>query len=123
MHFKLPMLAIALLVVAGCARPLPPETDPAQGRQALRTVLDTWARGGSPDDLKRGSPAIVAYDPDWDAGQRLKAYEIDTADRRAGVDLLLKVRLSLGGPGAKTTDKTVNFAVAIGQETVVLRQQ
>lgn len=116
-------LAIGLLAVFGCERPLPPETDLAQGRAALKTVLDTWASGGSPGDLKKASPAIIAYDPDWEAGQRLKKYEIDPTDRRMGVDLLVKVTLSLAGPGAKTADKQVNFTVAIGKETVVLRQQ
>jgi hypothetical protein len=123
MRSALPTFAITLLGLAGCGSPLPPETDPAQGRQALKTVLDTWANGGTPDDLKKGSPAIVAYDPDWEAGLKLRKYEIDPADQRMGVDLLVKVTLSLDRPGNKTTDKNVNFTVAIGQQTVVLRQQ
>jgi hypothetical protein len=116
-------LAIGLAAVCGCERPLPPETDPAQGRAALKAVLNTWVKGGRPEDLKRAGPAIIAYDPDWEAGRRLTKYEIDPKDRRMGVDLLLKVTLSLGGPGAKTADMQVNFTVAIGKETVVLRQQ
>jgi len=123
MRRVIPTIAIAVLALCGCDRPLPPETDPSAGRAALKTVLDTWAGGGSLEDLKTARPAIVAYDPDWEAGQRLRTYEIDSADRRMGVDLLVRVRLSLGGPGAKTRDKQVNFTVAIGKETVVLRQQ
>jgi hypothetical protein len=116
-------LAIALLAATGCGRPLPPETEPAAGRAALKTVLDTWAGGGIPEDLKKASPAIVAYDPDWEAGHRLRRYEIDPVDRRMGVDLLVKVTLSLDRPGGKASDRTVNFTVAIGKETVVLRRQ
>jgi hypothetical protein len=123
MRSALPTFAIALFGLAGCGSPLPPETDSARGREALKTVLDTWANGGTPDDLKKGSPAIVAYDPDWEAGLKLRKYEIDPADQRMGVDLLVKVTLSLDRPGGKTADKTVNFTVAIGQQTVVLRQQ
>jgi hypothetical protein len=114
---------MALLGLTGCTQPLPPETDPAKGREALRTVLDTWVSGGSPADLRRASAPIVAYDPDWQAGYRLQKYEIDPTDRRMGVDLLVKVTLSLAGPGSKTSERQVNFTVAIGKETVVLRQQ
>jgi hypothetical protein len=102
---------------------MPPETDPVKGRTTLRTVLDTWISGGNPNDLKNGSPAIVAYDPDWEEGHRLIRYEIDPANGRAGVDLLLIVTLTLTRVDGKTQEKTVNFSVAIGAQTVVTRKQ
>ena len=73
--------------------------------------------------MKNGKPAIVAYDPDWEAGHKLTKYEIDSTDRRIGVDLLLSVTLSLQRTDGKSQDKTVNFSVAIGSQTVVLRKE
>jgi hypothetical protein len=117
-------LAAVSLFFVGCrGNSLPPETDASQGRAAIKTVLDTWAKGGNFADLKNGNPAIVAYDPDWEAGNKLTKYEIDPADKRIGVDLLLRVTLSLKKADGKAQDKTVNFSVAIGPQTVVLRKE
>jgi hypothetical protein len=122
MHRILILVTPLMLVAGGCnptSHQMPPETDPVKGRAALRTVLDTWINGGNPNDLK----AIVAYDPDWEEGHRLIKYEIDPANGRAGVDLLLIVTLTLTRADGKTQEKTVNFSVAIGAQTVVTRKQ
>jgi len=115
-------LGLALALFTGCGTPLPPETDPAAGRNVLKTVLDTWARGGTPADLKAGQSPVVAYDPDWEEGYKLVKYEIAPTDRRAGVDLLVSVKLTVAKGSDKPREKTVNFTVAIGSQTVVIRQ-
>lgn len=118
------VLAAGGLAVAGCQGPtLPPETDPGKGRAALRTVLDTWKAGGSPDDLKKGSPPITARDPDWGAGAKLTTYEIADEEARAGTDLLLTVKLTLAPPTGPPREKTVKYVVAVGSSTVVLRNE
>lgn len=120
MRRTIPILTLALL--AGCGTSLPPETDPAAGRDVLTTVLDTWVRGGTPADLKAGASPVVAYDPDWEEGHKLVKYEISPTDRRAGVDLLVAVKLTVAKGSDKPREKTVNFTVAIGSRTVVIRQ-
>jgi len=115
-------LGLALALLTGCGTSLPPETDPAAGRDVLKTVLDTWAKGGTAADLKAGAPPVVAYDPDWEEGYKLVRYEIAPTDRRAGVDLLVAVKLTLTKGAGKPREKTVNFTVAIGAQTVVIRQ-
>jgi hypothetical protein len=118
------LAATACLLLTGClGSRLPPETDATKGREALTTVLDAWSKGKTPEDLKAASPSIIAYDPDWAAGQKLAKYEIAPGDKRYGVDLLLKATLTLGGASGPTRDKKVNFTVAIGSSTVVLRTQ
>jgi hypothetical protein len=117
------LLAIATLAaLVGCNSSLPPEADAGQGREVLQTVLDTWAKGGKPAALKAGRRPIVAYDPDWEAGYDLVKYEVDSTDRRVGVDLLVSVKLTLKTGDEKPREKVVNFSVAIGSQTVVLRQ-
>jgi hypothetical protein len=123
MRRVIPTLLLALGVLTGCTNSLPPETDPAKGRGALKKVLDTWVNGGKLQDLKNSSPPIVAYDQDWEAGHKLIKYEVAPDDRRTGVDLLLTVTLSLSRTDGRAQDKTVRFAVAIGSQTVVLRHE
>jgi hypothetical protein len=126
MHMRrlIACLAPACLVLAGCSgNSLPPETDADRGREVLKTVLDAWVQGKSMDDLKTGTPPVVAYDPDWEAGRRLTHYEIGLTDRRAGVDLLVPVTLALERKDGRVEHKTVNFCVAIGSRTVVTRKQ
>ena len=113
----------AILILGGCGgSSLPPETDAGKGREALKTVLDSWVKGATPDDLKNASSPIIAYDPDWAAGQKLTKFEIGVTDGRVGVDLLVNVRLFLVAKDGTPREKTVNFSVAIASQTVVLRQ-
>ena len=37
-------------------------------REVLKTSLEAWKKGDSPDTLKNGSPSIIAQDPDWVTG-------------------------------------------------------
>jgi hypothetical protein len=118
------LVGTVLVTVLGCqGNTLPPETDPAQGRSALTTVLDIWVKGGAMADLQNASPPIVAYDPDWEAGHKLVKYEIAPTDRRSGVDLLVSVKLTLARKDGKSQEKTVNFSIAVGEKTVVTRKQ
>lgn len=108
-----------LFALAGCGGDTPPsQADAAKGREVIKTVLDAWVKGGKPEDLK----PVVVNDPDWTDGYKLTKYEIDPADNRSGVDLLLKVKLSLTKDG-KSQDKSVNFVVGVGSKTVVIRYQ
>lgn len=116
--------AMTILLI-GCGGPsLPPETDASRGRELLKIVLEKWKSGGSPDDLKAASPSIIANDPDWNAGAKLKGFEIAPDDRRSGVDLLVSVKLQLTKPDGQSQEKKVNFAIGInGSSQVVLRAE
>ena len=117
-------LAVGALALAGCSSYTPPpETDPARGREALTTVLNTWQRGGTPDELKAATPSITARDPDWATGAKLTGYEIDPESDRAGVDLVLTVKLTLVRSGGEAREKKVKFTVGIGATTSVLRNE
>ena len=121
-RLTLGLLPVCLLL-AGCGESPPPETDSARGREILKAVLDGWAQGKTMNDLKAGSPPVVAYDPDWEAGHKLTRYELGDKDGRSGADLLVPVKLYLDRKDGKSQEKTVNFCVAIGSQTVVTRKQ
>ena len=114
--------AAAFLALPGCGgSSLPPPTDPARGREALKTVLETWKRGGTIDELKGAN--IVVRDPDWSAGAKLTGYEIAPEDNHSGADLFVAVKLALVGPDGKPREKRANFKVALGASTVVIREE
>jgi hypothetical protein len=102
---------------------MPPATDPTAGRELLRTVLETWKRGGTVAELTAATPPVHARDPDWEAGHRLAAYEIAPGDGRAGVDLVLTVKLTLARADGKTQEKKVGYVVGTGAATVVMRNE
>lgn len=116
--------ALALLAALGCGggggSSLPPETDAAKGRELLKTVLETWKRGGTPDELK--ATATVS-DPDWAAGRKLAAYEIGPEDGRKGVDLLLSVKIIVDRGEGKPQTRTVRYVVAGTGPMVVMRDE
>lgn len=123
---KFPLFASLLVCCSllGCSGPkFASETESTKGRELLKTVLESWKNGNSPDSLKQGPSPIIANDPDWKAGCQLKGYEIAPDDRRAGVDLLVSVKLQLVRPDGKQQDKKVNFAIGTGENTVVLRSE
>ncbi len=116
--------SLACLILAGCGgKKLPPETDAAKGRELMKTVLDAWKRGGTAEELRNASPAVVARDPDWLAGYKLTNYEVGAEDARAGLDLLLTVKLNLIRPDGRPQEKRVRYTVGIGPSTVVLRAE
>ena len=124
MRALLLLLATGGLACAGCSTSkIPPETDAARGREVLKTVLDTWKRGGTIDELKKGTPAAQVRDPDWAAGHKLTDYEIAPEDGRLGVDLLLTVKLTLTRADGRVQEKKVSYIVAIGAATVVARNE
>jgi hypothetical protein len=116
------ILAFALLLIpVACRSYRPSETDPAKGREALTSALETWKKGGAPADLKKGSPAVVVSDPDWEGGWLLLDYRVDPTERRAGVDLRLTATLTLKGPAGKTVRKTAGYVISTGSRLSVLR--
>lgn len=114
---------LAVLVAAGCGPPsLQEETDPAQAREGLRTALDAWQRGESPDALRSASPAIQAADHDWTAGTRLKGYQIVSDGKRAGIEMSFRVVLTLQQPNGKTIRKNVAYTVGTRPALTVHRE-
>ena len=60
---------IATACLAGCGvRQRAAPLDVELAREVLKTSLEAWKKGDSPDTLKNGSPSIIAQDPDWVTG-------------------------------------------------------
>ena len=120
------LFALAILIPTGVGcwnSSLPAQTETAKGREVLTQALDTWKRGETVDTLKTARPPVQMNDPDWSAGYKLTDYLIAAEDGRAGVDLLLSVKLVLARSDGAALEKRVKFIVAIGSSIVITRSE
>ncbi len=95
--------------------------DADAARQALTQVLDAWKSGKSADDLKSGSPSVVAVDEDWAGGKELKSYELVEHPQENGSHWRVFANLTLATKGKTGKPEQVCYAVTLGSPTSVLR--
>jgi hypothetical protein len=77
---SLQFLAGALILLSACSRQgtktedfIPPAD---KARQALEAALNHWQGGNAPGKVPGTTPAVEVQDSRWQAGQKLKSYEI-----------------------------------------------
>lgn len=116
-------LAVSL-GIAGCSSSAQkaPAVNPARAREALRTTLDCWKNGGTPDQLKNGPAAITAQDFDWMAGVKLVGYEVAGEGKYDDANLRIPVELTLRDPAGKEVKKRVSYVVGTAPALTVFRE-
>lgn len=116
-----PLLTASL--IAGClgTRHVEP-VDAPRGREALKTALDGWKKGGSPAALLKESPPITVQDWDWQAGTRLVDYQLDGADKPIESNLYVPVQLTLRNARGKDVKKKVRYIIATSPVVTVFRE-
>ena len=113
---------IATACLAGCGvRERAAPLDVELAREALKTSLEAWKKGDSPDTLKNGSPSIIAQDPDWVTGARLVAYTLDGDDKRVAENLFVPVKLTLKLKNGKQATKNVTYVIGTSPQVMVFR--
>lgn len=118
------LMCVALVAVCGCSSqgPRAAPVDPGLARSTLRTVLDAWKDGQSPEALQDRTPSIVAQDMDWRTGHQLVEYEIDGEGEAIDANLYCPVRLQLRGPDGKSITKNVRYIVGTDPVLTVFRE-
>ena len=113
---------IATACLAGCGvRQRAAPLDVELAREVLKTSLEAWKKGDSPDTLKNGSPSIIAQDPDWVTGARLVAYTLDGDDKRVAENLFVPVKLTLKLKNGKQATKNVTYVIGTSPQVMVFR--
>lgn len=113
---------VSILLVAGCGgRRVAPPVDPERARAALRTALDGWKSGATPDSLRRGPAAITAQDFDWMGGSQLLDYRVEGAGDDDDANLRIPVTLMLRDPSGKEVTKRVKYVVGTSPAVTVFR--
>lgn len=76
-------------------------------RTALESALTHWQGGGAHGTVPNTKPAVEVLDSKWNAGQKLKSFEVLSADAPAGGPTTFRVRLTF----AQGTPQEVKYAV------------
>lgn len=120
---RLAIVAVACVALSGCGGPrkLKP-VNVSKAREALKTTLESWKAGQSPDELQKGSPAITVQDFDWFAGCQLVSYEIASDDRTDDANLHCPVRLCIKKANGDEVQKEVTYVVTTSPVTTVFRE-
>lgn len=113
------LLGLAALAV-GCSSGVAHPVEPGPALTALRTTLDAWKAGRSPDSLKEASPPIVAQDLEWLSGAKLEGYQIEGEGVPADANLDVRVRLSLVAKGKKV-ERDARYLVTTSPALTVFR--
>ena len=114
---------VSLLTVGGCGKDYTPpaSTDAAQGREALKTALDAWKSGATPQSLRAANPAVHVADEDWEGGFRLESYQIGERGQATGTSYQCPVSLTLRDPQGGPVTRQVTYAVATDPAVSVVR--
>jgi hypothetical protein len=92
----LPVLVCA--IANGCKQgPAGPLTV-AEGREAVKSMLEAWQSGQPAKGLETASPAIQVGDPDYVKGKKLASYEILSEETQPDGKPLFAVRLQFSQP-------------------------
>ena len=108
--------------LVGCSDNGVKTVDADGARQALRTTLEAWKKGGSIGSLKDQTPSIVAQDMDWEAGATLVKFDVLDVGKDGSVNLRIPVELTLQDKAGKEVKKKVKYMVGTSPSITVFRE-
>jgi hypothetical protein len=93
-----------------------------KARETLRTALDSWKKGDKADALQAASPPIYVIDTEWQAGAKLKDYQIAGPGEEKDAHLFCPVKLTLRDPGGQETKREVTYIISTAPNLTVSRK-
>ena len=108
--------------LVGCSDNGVKTVDADGARQALRTTLEAWKKGGPIGSLKDQTPSIVAQDMDWEAGATLVKFDVLDVGKDGSVNLRIPVELTLQDKAGKEVKKKVKYMVGTSPSITVFRE-
>jgi hypothetical protein len=121
-QLQLGTFILVLLTMPGCGADRPTPADTELARQTLRTALDAWKKGVTPESLTSQMPPIFVAERDWKKGARLANYEVDPDDQLFGADLRCSVWLTLQDANGKERRKKATYSVGTNNKLTVVRE-
>jgi hypothetical protein len=119
----LPVLLVTAALAAGCGgqrRAAAVNAD--QARQTLRSVLENWKAGQTPDGQRDGSPSVVVQDMDWQQGCELIDYRFVGDGRSRDANLHVPVDLILRDRAGMERKKKAFYVVGTDPVLTVFRE-
>lgn len=111
------------IVAVGCSfgpRNAPVVADKA--REVLRTALDSWKKGEKVDALQKASPPIYVIEPEWQAGARLKDYQLLSDGEEKDAHLYCPVKLTLQSAEGEELTRQVTYIISTAPNLTVSRK-
>jgi hypothetical protein len=93
-----------------------------KARETLRTALDSWKKGDKVDALQSASPPIYVIDMEWQAGAKLKDFELTGDGKAMDAQLYCPVKLTVREPGGKEVTKEVTYMISTAPNLTVSRK-
>lgn len=125
-HHGLLRMALAGLLSCGCfwgcSENGVKTVDAPGARQALRTTLEIWKKGGPIGSLKDQNPSIVAQDMDWEAGAALIKFDVLDDGQDGSVNLRVPVELTIKDKAGKEVKKKVKYMIGTSPVITVFRE-
>lgn len=113
------VFALSACFACGCGR-TGAKANLEQAQTALKTVLEAWQKGHTPESLLKCVPPIHARDEDWKQGCKLNTYEI-LSDEAQGHQRRCKVKLEMADDQGHSVVKDVFYEVDTSPAIVVVR--
>ncbi len=124
MRILLVLLPMAMIpAIGGCGgySPEAHRVDPPTAKSTLVAVLTSWQEGATPESWRQKKPEVVVQDPDWNAGAKLKSFELLDDGKAVDANLNCRVKLILQIPEKGETERNVSYVVSTSPVLTVFR--
>lgn len=116
---------LGICSLSGCSGGAPVKLagEPTDAVGVLNDALKEWQAGKKVEDLKDEDPQTIVRDQDWEAGAKLKAFEIQKEATADGGSWRVEAVLTLEGKGLPSTPTVVAYSVTMDPKiTSILRK-
>ncbi len=117
-------LALLMPLMLGCGgySPEAHRVDAGKAKTVLENVLSSWQEGETLESWKQKSPQVVIQDFDWQAGTKMKSFEILDEGQPIDANLHCQVRLTLADSRKGEIRRTVTYLVGTSPVLTVFRE-
>jgi hypothetical protein len=122
------LAVLATLLLPGCGDPSRAHAvNELSARDALKTALDGWKKGETPESFATAASPMVVQDLEWGSGAKLLDYELVDDGKAYDANLRVQVKLTLAGgvgkaaPATGKTEKKVWYVVGTSPKVTVFR--
>lgn len=96
--------------------------DSAKAKEILKTAMESWKKGDDSTALSTSPTPIYVIDPDWQAGIKLKDFEIVGNGESIDAQWVCKVKLTVKTPAGQESKKEATFTVSTAPNQTVSRK-
>lgn len=114
---------LAVSMLSGCRSKASIEhrVEQSVARDTLKSVLNSWQDGATPESWQKKSPQVVVQDMDWKSGAKLKSFEILGEGEAIDANLYCQVKLRFSPSHNGKSESQVTYLVGTSPVITVFR--